>query len=114
VNPDSYESIALALTKIGLSAQMQGTVQLVVSCQQGAVWPSPGNSFWLTHHCGEWLIGTWLPVCYRLPASADVVALCVACMEVGNSAMYRVPDSIIARFGLREISDDEYTQMFRE
>jgi hypothetical protein len=33
-------------------------------------------------------------------------------MEVGTSAMYRVPDEIAARFGLDQISDDEFERLF--
>jgi len=35
-------------------------------------------------------------------------------MEIGTSAMYRVPDEIAARFGLERIPDHEFDRLFPE
>ena len=114
MSPDSYAALTNALSAIGLTRQQVRANQLVVSAPQGPVWPNRGNSFWLSMQGGVWYLGTWLPACYRVPPSQDVVAVCSACMEVGASAMYRVPDEIAAHFGLERISDDEFGRIFPE
>ncbi len=114
MSPDSYASLTAALGAIGLTGQQVGPHQLVVSAQEGAVWPDRGNSFWLSLQNGACYLGTWSPACYRIPSGQDVIALCSACMEVSESAMYRVPDDIVARFGLERISDDEFERLFPE
>ncbi|HYV28083.1 MAG TPA: hypothetical protein VFA77_11150, partial [Candidatus Eisenbacteria bacterium] len=85
---------------------------LLVSAQDGPVWPDRGNSFWLSFQENTWYLSTWLPVCYRIPPSQDVIALCAACMKFGTSAMYRVPEEIVARFGLDEIDESEFERLF--
>jgi len=100
---DPYESLTRALAGIGLTGQLQNPDQLIISCQEGPVWPERGNSFWVSHKQGVWYLGTWLPVCYKLPTDKDIVDLCAACMSFGTSAMYRVPPEIIERFALQEL-----------
>jgi hypothetical protein len=109
---DSYASLTNALMVIGLTGQMMRPDQLVVSSQRGAVWPDCGNSFWLSLQSGAWYLSTWLPAHYRIPGDQDVVAVCSACMGLGTSAMYRVPDDIAARFGMELISCDEFDRLF--
>jgi hypothetical protein len=109
---DSYISLIDALEAAGLTGQQMRPDQLVVSTQQGPVWPDGGNSFWLSLQGGIWYLSTWSPICYRIPRDQDIVALCSACMEVGRSAMYQVPDEIAARFGLEEISNSEFGRLF--
>ena len=110
--PDSYTSLTTALDAIGLTGQEMRPNQLVVSAQRGPVWPDRGNSFWLSLQSGTWYLSTWSPTCYRIPRGQDIVALCSACMGVGTSAMYRVPDEIAVRFGLEQISDSEFERLF--
>jgi hypothetical protein len=111
---DSYTSLAAALDAVGLVGQQRSANQLIVSTQRGPVWPNRGNSFWMSVQGGTWYLSTWLPACYRIPASQDVLALCLACMNAGTSAMYEVPDEIAERFGLERISDDEFGTLFPE
>jgi hypothetical protein len=111
MNKDSYDSLTRALNAVGLTGQHR-LDQLIVSAQQGPVWPNRGNSFWLSSQSGIWYLSTWLPACYRIPAGQDMVALCSACMESGTSAMYRLSDEIVVRFGLERISDSEFEQLF--
>ena len=111
---DSYASLTDALNDIGLIGEQSRPDQLIVSAQRGAVWPDRGNSFWLSRQEGTWYLSTWLPACYRIPASQDVVALCSACMKFGTSAMYQMPDEITTRFGLERISDSEFDRLFPE
>jgi hypothetical protein len=109
---DPYIALTEALAAVGLTGQRSRPDQLIISAQQGPVWPDRGNSFWLSHNQGLWYLSTWLPVCYRVPADQDIVSLCSACMRVGSSAMYRVPAEIIARFRLQEIDDRQYERLF--
>jgi hypothetical protein len=90
---------------------MQNQDQLVVSSQEGPVWPNLGNSFWLSRKQGAWYLSTWAPVGYRVPASQDILALCSECMSLGKSAMWRVPPEIISRFELQELDDAEYERL---
>src|SRR5580765_6041784 len=108
---DSYSAVTEALAKLGLVGQMQNEDMLVVSSQQGPVWPNRGNSFWLSRKQGTWYLSTWLPAGYRVPSGQDLVALCSTCMS-GPSAMYRLPGEIIERFGLQELDDKEYERLF--
>ena len=110
----SYASLISALDAIGLTGQQMRPDQLVVSTQRGPVWPDRGNSFWLSLQSGTWYLSTWSPVCYRIPAGQDVVAVCAACMKSGTSAMYQVPEKIAARIGMERISDDEFDRLFRQ
>jgi hypothetical protein len=109
---DPYISLTEALAAVGLTGQRSSPDQLTVSSQQGPVWPNRGNSFWLSHNQGIWYLSTWLPACYRVPANQDIVALCLAVMAVGTSAMYRVPADIVARFELQEIDDRQDERLF--
>ncbi len=111
---DHYSELASALAKDGIRCQFQSAGQLVVSCQSGSIWPNRGNSFWITHVADHWHLFTWVPVGYRVPDSADIRALCRACMGVGNSAMYRVPIEIAQQFGLIELSEEDAESVFRE
>ncbi len=111
MQPDSYEAMRKALAEVGLVGQKQGEEQLVVSTQEGPVWPNRGNSFWLSHRQRTWYLSTWLPAGYRVPPDQDLVALCAACMS-GPSAMSRVPAEVIERFGLQELRENEYERLF--
>ena len=112
MDPDPYIPAIEALAGAGLTAQRNLPDQLIVSTQRGPVWPNRGNSFWLSHKAGFWYLSTWLPVRYRVPARQDIIELCRACMAVGTSAMYRVPPEIVARFGLLEIDERQYEELF--
>ncbi len=111
---DPYRILAVALARVGLVPQFQAEDQLVVSTQVGPVYPNRGNSFWLSERAGGWYLSTWAPVGYRIPPEQDIVALCSACMSVGTTAMWRVPPDIVARFGLEELSEEQYERVFPE
>jgi hypothetical protein len=112
MEPDPYVLLIKALTGLGLVGQRNLPDQLIVSAQQGPMWPNRGNSFVVSHREGVWYLSTWLPAYYRLPPNQDIVQLCSACMAVGSSAMYRVPAELIARFGLVEIDARQYEELF--
>ncbi len=109
---DPYIALTKALAAAGLAAQRSRPEQLIVSAQQGSVWPNERNNFWLSQNQGVWYLSTWLPACYRVPSNQDIVLLCKACMGIGTSEMYRVPPEIVARFELQEIDDRQYERLF--
>jgi len=110
--PDPYTALTEALAAVGLTGQRTRPDQLIVSAQKGPVWPNRGNSFWLSYNQGIWYLSTWLPACYRVPVNQDIVGVCLACVAIGTSAMYRVPPNIVARFQLQEIDDRQYERLF--
>ena len=112
MQPDSYDSMSKVLEGLGLVGQVQNGDQLVVSSQEGPVWPARGNSFWLSHRQGIWYLSTWLPAGYSIPADQDIVALCSTIMSLATTAMYRISPEIVSRFGLRELDEDEYQRLF--
>jgi hypothetical protein len=112
MQPDSYDLMEKALAELALVGRVQGKDQLVVSSQNGPVWPNRGNSFWLSQKDGDWYLSRWLPAHYKIPADQDIKALCSACMNGPTSAMYRVPSEIIAQFGLKELGENEFERLF--
>jgi len=101
-----YETLAQALTPHGITAQIRPN-QLVISAQHGPVWPNRGNSFWVHEHDGVWYICTWTPYAYRLPPEGSIASLCLECMSHGTTAMYRVPEELIDKYQLAELSEAE-------
>jgi hypothetical protein len=112
MDPDPYMPLIEALAAAGLVGQRDLPDELIVSANQGAVRPDPGNSLVLSHREGIWYLSTLTPVHYRVPAKQDVVQLCAACMAVGAAAMDRVPAEIARHFGLQEIDDRQYEELF--
>ena len=112
MQPDPYIALTKLLAAVGLTGQRNRPDQLIVTAQQGPVWPNKGNSFWLSYIQGLWYLSTWLPAYYRVPANQDVVGLCSACMAVEASAMSRVPADIVTRFQLQEIDERQYERLF--
>src|SRR5512135_2929679 len=105
MQPNTHDALMQALSKLGIVGQMQNPDQLVVSSQQGPVWPNRGNSFWLSRKQGSWYLSTWSPVAYKVPADQDILALCSACMSIGKSAMYKVPPKLVERFSLEQLPE---------
>jgi hypothetical protein len=110
-----YIAIRDSLALDGIRCGVNGRHQITISVQDRAIWPNAGNSFWITVATGAWHLFTWTPVGYRIPMDADVADLCRRCMTIGDSAMYRIPQTIIDAFGLIEIDEEEaeivYTAM---
>lgn len=109
---DPYIPLIEALARLGYVGQRNRPDQLVVSTQQGPVWPNRGNSFTLSHREGTWYLSTWSPVHYRVPPQQDIVQLCLTCLAVGEAAMYRVPPEIVTKFELQEIDDRQFEELF--
>jgi len=114
MNADPYVELAEALAAKGWTTHLRSPDQMIISSQDGPVWPDRGNSFWVSHRDGTWYLSTWAPVGYRVPRDQDIFAVCDACMGLGGSAMYRVPGDLATRFGLQELQGDEYERVFTE
>ncbi len=112
MEPDPYIPLMEALAGVGLIGQRSLPDHLIVSNQQGPVWPDRGKSFLLSHREGLWYLSTWSPVHYRVPASQNVLQLCSACIAVGAPAMYLLPPEIVKRFELQEVDDRQYEELF--
>jgi hypothetical protein len=110
--PEPYTALTEALATVGLTAKRTRPDQLVVSARSGPVGPNRGNSFWLSYNQGLWYLSTWFPACYRVPANQDIVGLCLSCMAIETSGMYRVPPDLVARFQLQEIDERQYERLF--
>ncbi len=74
-----------------------------------------GNSFWVWY-CPDvrgWFLSTWSPRYYKADSSTDIVELCMACLALDDKPIARLPDAVIAKFHLTEISDDEFETICR-
>lgn len=109
---DAYEFLINGLRSRGVATYFQGPEQLVVSRQRGLVLPFSGNSFWVSFHDGPWYLCTWAPTCYRLPTEKNLVDLCVEFVDYGQSAQAEVPTQLIERFGMTELSGDEFERLY--
>lgn len=114
MNADPYNLLAVALAAKGWTTHLRSPYQMIISSQDGPVWPDRGNSFWVSHRDGTWYLSTWAPTGYRVPRGQDMFAVCAACMSLGGSAMWRVPTEIASKFGLQELGSDEYDRVFPE
>src|SRR5262245_12361138 len=102
-----YDEVIAALIARGIITRFQKPTQLIVSNQIGPVWPTPGNSFWITRANNEWHLCTWGPTAYFVPTPSDIIPLCIDFMAVGDRAAFDVPQGIVDRYRLRELGNDE-------
>jgi len=112
MSSDPYHALASGLAEIGIIAQLQGPRQLVVSSQRGPVWPTRGDSVWLSHQEGQWHLFTWALIGYRIPKAQSIFALCSTCMSIGSTAMREVPESIVVQFSLQRLDDTELHRLY--
>jgi hypothetical protein len=109
---DAYSQARTALGKRLICTYFQNEHQLVVSNNQGPPWPGAGNSFWISHQQGVWYLCTWVPTCYRIPSSSDVVEVCAEFVAFGSSAQAAVPQEIVEKYSLIEVSHQEASKLF--
>jgi hypothetical protein len=102
-----YSPIRDALLPDGIQCGINSRHQISVSTQDGPIWPDRGNSFWITCAPGDWFIFPWYSNGYALPDASRLVELCRRCMKIGDSAMYSIPDEVIAEFALRPLTENE-------
>jgi hypothetical protein len=104
---EEYRPLIEGLRQRSLHCYFQNPDQLVISRQRGPVFPFAGNSFWVSRHQGQWVLGTWASVCYLVPADADLASLCTEFASHGDSAQVVVPGALVARYRLAEVREDE-------
>lgn len=56
---------------------------------------------------GRWYLVTSLPTFYRVPSTADVLALCIDCLHALDR-MATIPADIMVQYQLTEINQDDY------
>jgi hypothetical protein len=109
--PDHYKQIQVALEGSGffttLRPNSDGGFNLVCSSRRHGDGALGGTSFWLlcSFETNQWYIGTWLPCCYEIPSTVDIISLCVELLNVGDSAIATLPDEIVKRYSLTEVQD---------
>lgn len=104
---EAYLPLIEGLRASSVAAYFQSPDQLIVSRQRGAVLPFSGNSFWVSRGEGVWYLCTWAPTCYRVPPGADLIRLCAEFVDHGSAVQPRVPPSLVKRYHLTELSDEE-------
>src|SRR4051794_13436841 len=97
---DEFTELEQGIRDHRMSAYRQRPGQLVLSRQRGPAFPDAGNSFWICRIAGNWYVCTWSPHYYRVPSEIAVLDVAEAFVDVGKSAQHRVPDELVARFGL--------------
>jgi hypothetical protein len=62
-----------------------------------------GNSLWIRRVGGRWQIGLWSCRLYQLSGSADVAAVCVACLRLSSAPLTALPEAFMQQHGIGEI-----------
>lgn len=106
-----YTHVRKRLGERGINTFLQSPTQLIVALE----WPqSPyqGNSFWLTHWEENWYISTWTNRVYRVIQTENLEDICYDLLLSSPTAMYSIPDDILTRYALPELSDAEVDALF--
>ena len=107
----AYPPLIAALEAAGMHTWFQGPQQLIIS-RQVPNWPTGGNSFWVTRHAGVWIVATFAPRYYAVPADCDVAALCFACLAASpERAMRELPADLVQHWGVRQMSHAEAEEL---
>jgi hypothetical protein len=107
--PD-YRKVAEELDRNGAKTLLQKEHQLVVATAL-PTFPDSSNSFWLTFHCRHWHVVTWAPRVYRIPESANVVEVSMACLKASTKAAASLPEELVVRLNLKMLNDKEAEQI---
>src|SRR5947209_164613 len=102
---DPYTLLADALASRSIRTYFQTEGQVVVSYQADPAWPNRGNSFWVTHTGGCWYVCTWVPVRYRVPATADIVEVCADFVARGTQVQPVIPEDLVLKHGLTRLRE---------
>jgi hypothetical protein len=106
MNP-SLSRVCQSLQTHSISVKIIDENQVVVSKQEGEVFPDKGNSFWITCDESEYFLCTWSPVCYRVTKESKFIALCVAFLNQGSQALPKIPSDLCERYEAIPLSDEE-------
>jgi hypothetical protein len=68
-----------------------------------------GHSFWVTDLSGDWYVGTWGGLIYRIPEAKRVASLCIEWLSRYPDRIHTdFDDDIKAKFTLVHVSDEEF------
>ena len=81
----------------------------IVCASTGGYGVLGGNSFWVAKRTGEWFIGTWSSIIYRVSNPGRLAELCIWLLRRQPTSDYSYFDELVmAEFGLVEISEEEF------
>jgi hypothetical protein len=101
-----YQPIQKAIEKAGRFTSLRlddsGSVHgLVCVSHRDSTGRLHGNSFWLRYNNESWYIATWGDGSqYMIPCEADVLAMCLECLDSSATPISDVPLAIAAKYGL--------------
>jgi hypothetical protein len=105
----SYITLQNWLAARGIGSFMQNPGQMVISNKNP---PMPGgNCFWVTLKNNDWVIATFLPAAYLVPKDQNIGNLCEAVLGSSATALYRLDESLIKQYNLRELTEDEINSL---
>lgn len=67
-----------------------------------------GVSCWVAKRGSAWYVATWAPHIYRVPAEASIESLAVEVLRTGSGTPWDLPASIKSKYGLVEVSNEEF------
>ena len=105
-----YDKLISCLERKRISAFFQNPSQLVVSA--GIPNFPTVNSFWVTQVREQWYLSTWLPAVYRIPKEQNICELCAEVPQSSQTAIYRVEEHHVAKYGLERLSEEEADSLF--
>ena len=80
----------------------------LVCATRGGKWGLGGNSLWVTKKSDRWYIGTWTPRIYCIPPDCNLEDVIRTVLSTDHAALYKIPQEIVDRYRLVEISFDEF------
>lgn len=107
-----YQSFAARFRGSDVRGFVKEPNQLVLSLQDGPVWPDRGNSFWVCWLDGRWYVGTWAPRYYRVQDADRLLDFCDKFDHFGDSAQGEIPGNLMAEYGLEEVPDDAFDALW--
>ena len=96
---EDYAPLIAAVAERSVRTYFQGRDQLVVCSQSGPALPFSGNSFWVSLRGAAWYLCTWGPVCYQVPAAADLADLCAEFVARGRDVPYKETEHYLVTRG---------------
>ncbi|MHC4106603.1 MAG: hypothetical protein ACYSTY_00815 [Planctomycetota bacterium] len=109
-SPSEYQPIADAIESAGFHTSFErhpeGFERLICVSSRDRDGRLCGNSFWISAEKDQWYLVTWLNHCYAVPQDADLGRLCIDCLQLANTPIYSLPESVVQKYGLKREADD--------
>jgi hypothetical protein len=87
---DDFRPLIDALGARGIHVRPIGSdPNVLVVSHEPNNFPDSGNSFWVALKRGDWLISTFMPDCWRVPAGTDLGDLCAECLASSRTPCTR-------------------------